>query len=58
MYVYGLPVCNECAKGIIQVGVERVVSPKNGIEGPERWKVSILETHSIFDEAGIIYDFI
>ena len=25
MYVYGLPVCHECAKGIIQTGVERVV---------------------------------
>ena len=59
LYVHGLPVCNECAKGIIQVGIERVVSPKNGIESiPDRWKVAILETHSMFDEAGVIYDFI
>ena len=58
LYVYGLPVCNECAKGIIQVGITRVVIPKNGTDGPDRWKVSILETHTMFDEAGIIYDFI
>ena len=25
IYVYGLPVCNECAKGIIQVGIKSVV---------------------------------
>jgi len=58
LYVYGLPVCNECAKGIIQVGITRVVIPKNGTDGPDRWKVSILETHTMFDEAGIIYDFV
>ena len=28
MYVHGLPVCHECAKGIIQSGIIRVVSPK------------------------------
>ena len=59
LYVHGLPVCNECAKGIIQVGITRVVGPKNGIDSiPDRWKVAILETHSMFDEAGVIYDFI
>ena len=58
LYVYGLPVCNECAKGIIQVGITRVVIPKNGTDGPDRWKVSILETHTMFDEAGITYDFV
>lgn len=25
MYVHGLPVCSDCAKGIIQVGVKRIV---------------------------------
>ena len=59
LYVHGLPVCNECAKGIIQVGITRVVGPKNGFDVvPERWKVSVLETHSMFDEAGVMYDFI
>ena len=58
MYVYGLPVCNECAKGIIQVGIKRVVIPENGTDVPERWKVSILDTQRMFKEAGVIYDFI
>ena len=25
LYVYGLPVCSDCAKGIIQSGIEKVV---------------------------------
>ena len=25
LYVYGLPVCSECAKGIIQVGIKKVI---------------------------------
>ena len=58
LYVYGLPVCNDCAKGIIQVGIERVVSPKNGMEVSEKWKVSCIDTVSMFKEVGIEYDFI
>ena len=58
LFVYGLPVCNECAKGIIQVGITRVVSPKNGMEVPQKWKVSCIETVSMFKEVGITYDFI
>ena len=34
MYVYGLPICTECAKGIIQVGIKRVYM--NNIEKPEK----------------------
>ena len=58
LFVYGLPVCNDCAKGIIQVGIERVVGPKNGIDVPEKWKVSVLDTQRMFKEVGIKYDFI
>ena len=62
LYVYGLPVCNECAKGIIQVGIKRVVSPKNGglseSEIPEKWSLSVLDSQTMFKEAGVIYDFI
>ena len=52
MYVYGLPVCAECAKGIIQVGIKRVFMcyPENI---PDKWKESGLMTKSMFDEAGI-----
>ena len=28
MYVYGLPMCSECAKGIIQVGIKKVIMPQ------------------------------
>ena len=58
LYVYGLPVCSECAKGIIQVGIERVISPKNGMEVSEKWKVSCIDTVSMFKEVGVEYDFI
>ena len=58
LFVYGLPVCNECAKGIIQVGITRVVGPKNGMDVPEKWKVSVLDTQRMFTEVGISYDFI
>ena len=58
LYVYGLPVCSECAKGIIQVGIERVVIPNRKNFIPDRWKVSILETQSMFKEVGVTYDFI
>jgi deoxycytidylate deaminase len=29
LYVYGLPICSECAKGIIQVGIKKVVVEKS-----------------------------
>ena len=54
MYIYGLPVCSECAKGIIQVGVERVVAFSK--ETPERWIESITKTTELFEEAGIEYE--
>ena len=58
LYVYGLPVCNDCAKGIIQVGIERVISPKNGMDVSDKWKVSCIDTVSMFKEVGVEYDFI
>ena len=27
LYVHGLPVCHECAKGVVQVGISRVIMP-------------------------------
>jgi dCMP deaminase len=54
MYIYGLPVCSECAKGIIQVGVERVVAFSK--ETPERWMDAIKKTTDLFEEAGIEYE--
>lgn len=52
MYIYGLPVCNECAKGIIQVGVERVVyAPKTYT--PQEWLDKFEITKSMFKEAKV-----
>lgn len=51
LYVYGLPICSECAKGIIQVGVRRVVLQSQDI--PERWLTSWDLTKKMFDEAGV-----
>ena len=56
LYVYGLPICSECAKGVIQVGIKRVVMPKQQM--PEKWLDSWLTSMNFFDEAGVDYDFI
>lgn len=52
LYVYGLPVCSECAKGVIQVGIRNVVIPKY-INVPQKWHDSFEKTKALFDEAGI-----
>lgn len=52
LYVYGLPVCNECAKGIIQVGIKRVLILTND-EIPEIWTESWKHSKVMFDEAGV-----
>lgn len=54
IYTVGLPVCHDCAKGLIQVGIKRVVTPE--IEIPERWKESLSLTEEMFKEAGIVWD--
>lgn len=57
MYVYGLPVCSDCAKGLIQVGIKRVVMQMHG-EVLDRWKESWELTSQLFTEAGIEWEFI
>ena len=56
IYTYGLPICHDCAKGLIQVGVKRVVSPIH--EVPEHWKLSCRMTKEMFEEANILWDWI
>ena len=58
IYIYGLPVCSECAKGLIQVGVKRVVSTPITDATPNKWVESTKLTKEIFEEAGVEYDFI
>lgn len=55
LYIYGLPVCGDCALGIIQAGVSRVVALSEGT--PDRWIEAIENTDEIFKEAGVKYEF-
>jgi dCMP deaminase len=52
MYVWGLPVCSECAKGIIQVGITKVYWATNE-EIPPKWLESLTLTCEMFREAKI-----
>lgn len=38
LYVTGLPVCSECAKGIIQVGIRKIVMSSDNV--PQHWEDS------------------
>lgn len=56
MFVYGMPVCHECAKGIIQVGIKKVIVPYK-LDVPNKWAISTELTKAFFDEAGISYEY-
>ena len=62
LYVTGLPVCSECAKGVIQVGIKRVVMPASedikGWGDKARWNDSWELSASMFKEANVLYEFI
>jgi dCMP deaminase len=51
LYIYGLPICSECAKGIIQVGIKRVVIEKS--KELDNWNDSVKLSQEMFDEAGV-----
>jgi len=58
LYVYGLPVCSECAKGVIQVGVKKVIiyTPEVSLEEfTGKWLDSFTITQNMFDEAELEY---
>ena len=57
IYVYGLPVCSECAKGLIQSGVKRI-SCMIDERVPANWESSWKNTCDMFDEVGIKYELI
>ena len=56
LYVTGLPVCSECAKGIVQVGIKRVIM--RDMEIPDSWQESWRKTQEMFDETGIQFKFV
>jgi dCMP deaminase len=54
LFVYGLPICGECAKMIAQSGISRVVLMDPNVPEKERWFKSWNETSKpIFLECGI-----
>jgi dCMP deaminase len=55
LYVYGLPVCSECAKGVIQVGIKRVYMCYPEIINPS-WKQSFELSTEMFNEANITFE--
>ena len=55
LYIYGLPTCSECPKGIVQVGIKRVIMPN--VRYPEFWMKNWKESKKIYDEAGVEYVF-
>lgn len=54
VYVSGLPVCSECAKGLIQVGVKQVIMD-DATNIRDNWAESWELTRFLFDEAHIKY---
>lgn len=56
LYVAGLPICSECAKGIIQVGIKRVVMEE--VEVPPKWEESWHWSKIMFNEAQIEVKFV
>lgn len=52
LYVYGLPVCSECAKGVIQVGIKEVIVEESCFD-IQKWNESFELTKQLFEEAGI-----
>lgn len=57
LFVHGLPVCSDCAKAIIQVGIKHIVIDSD-YEEDDRWTKSFEITKSMFEEAGITHEFI
>lgn len=53
VFVYNLPVCSECAKGLIQTGVKEVYMLVAKID--PRWEESFKLTQQMFGEAGVYY---
>jgi dCMP deaminase len=53
LYVYGLPICSECAKGIIQVGISKIVIPEHSITSRIEWMESWYKSNKMFNEANV-----
>lgn len=50
-YLWPLPPCSNCAKLLIQAGVQNIFSPDQHI--PERWQEDVKRANDMFKEAGV-----
>lgn len=57
IYVTHFP-CSQCACGIIQKKITRVVVPQPSPEFYSRWVDDITESHQLFNEAGVIVEIV
>lgn len=53
LYVYGLPICSDCAKGIIQVGISKIVIPEASIMSRIEWAESWYKSNKMFNEVNV-----
>lgn len=53
LYVWGLPICSECAKGVIQVGIKHVHLSKEAFGVNKMWEDSFEFTRQMFKECGV-----
>ncbi len=53
LYVWGLPICSECAKGIIQVGIKEVYIPQEAFSVNPMWDEAFEFSKSMFEESGV-----
>lgn len=52
IYVYGLPICHECAKGVIQSGIRSVYCAYDPVQR-DKWGQSWGHSINMFQEVGI-----
>lgn len=58
LYVYGLPVCADCTKSVIQAGIKRVVVNMSAIDN-EKWGRQWNEiSKPMFQEAGVFISYL
>lgn len=58
LYVVPMPPCSQCAGMIIQSGIKKVVTIKQTKEQEERWGDDIKTTKDMFNESGILMEYI
>lgn len=54
LYVYGLPICHECAKGVIQSGIKKVYCAYDASIS-HKWVDSWSISKTMFAEAGVLF---